>query len=137
MNHETTPIPAKPGYRTTEFWLTLGFTALLNLGPLAKELPGQWGVVANALVIGLYTLSRGKAKSVGIALPLLLCGFLALGLTSCAVKNYEVDGSGLDWQAAPVQVVPANRVTPLVDVPLPERLGGGIVTLPINVTPTK
>jgi hypothetical protein len=57
-------------------------------------------------------------------------------LTSC-VKSYSVDGTGRDWEASPVQVLPASRVTPLADIPLPDELGGGIITVPIVVVPTK
>lgn len=65
-----------------------------------------------------------------------LLALASLSLCSC-VNSYQVDGAGRDWVANPVQTLPANRVTPLADVPLPSSIGGGVVTVPIVITPTK
>ncbi len=52
----------KAGYKTTEFWLTLAFTILTQLGAL--HLPGKYGsTVATAAAVVAYVLSRGVAKA--------------------------------------------------------------------------
>jgi len=55
----------RPGYQTTEFWLSLLALVLLNVGAALAE--GQLRVVllavGNALVAAGYSLSRGLAKS--------------------------------------------------------------------------
>jgi hypothetical protein len=61
---------------------------------------------------------------------------LILLLPSC-VNSYLVDGAGRDWVANPVQTLPANRVTPLADVPVPSTLGGGVISFPIIITSEK
>jgi hypothetical protein len=69
-------------------------------------------------------------------LAIFLAIFLACITPSC-VNSYQVDGAGRDWVENPVQVLPANRVTPLADVPLPSTLGGGFISVPIVVIPDK
>jgi hypothetical protein len=58
---------AKPGYRTTEFWLTLAGTVVAALvggaaipGGIVEKVMGMVGVVL--LPLG-YTVARTKAKS--------------------------------------------------------------------------
>jgi hypothetical protein len=53
----------KPGYKTTEFWLTGGVTIAGLLGQVSQFLPGNMGIWASALASGLYAVSRGLAKS--------------------------------------------------------------------------
>ena len=108
MNPKNTP--TKPGVKTTEFWLTLAFMALANLGPLASEIPGQWGVIANALVLAAYTLSRGKAKSLGVAIPLLLLAFMAFSLSSCGTGGPAPTTEQLDagYQLVRLLIEPAK-----------------------------
>lgn len=69
----------------------------------------------------------------------LLTTLAALFVASCTglVDSYTVDGTGLDWENQPVQVIEPERVTPNVNVSLPDRIGGGVITVPIRVTPTK
>jgi len=50
----------KPGYLTTEFWLTIVAGALTNLGAIDVPDRFKW-VVSLGLVVG-YAISRGLAK---------------------------------------------------------------------------
>jgi len=62
------PVPApKPGYKTTEFWLTVAASAVglamasgafPDAGPIGRML----GVMAAALASFGYSVSRGQAK---------------------------------------------------------------------------
>lgn len=60
----TTISETKPGYKTTEFWLTL----ILIVGGVLDEtnawhfMPHNWAAIGMAVVAGAYSLSRGKAK---------------------------------------------------------------------------
>lgn len=57
----------KPGYLSTEFWLTVVVGVLANLGTI--EVPDKFKWVINlALVIG-YAISRGLAKYESPAQP--------------------------------------------------------------------
>lgn len=52
----------KPGWRSSELWVTLGLPfALQGLGYLS-HVPGPWGMLAGALGAGLYSLSRAQVK---------------------------------------------------------------------------
>jgi len=55
---------SKPGYYTTEFWLTILFNlfSLLNVTGIWDYMPNSWSVIAAAIVNALYALSRGQAK---------------------------------------------------------------------------
>jgi len=74
-NLSDTP-PAKPGYLTTEFWKSTAVAVvglLISLGvitPDAQAKYNQWiqvaAIVATALSVGLYSLSRGKTKAAAI-----------------------------------------------------------------------
>jgi hypothetical protein len=63
----TTPVAAKPGYKTTEFWLTAGatFVGLAIASGIVPE-TGVWpkivGLVVAAFTSMGYTVSRGMAK---------------------------------------------------------------------------
>jgi len=110
MNTETTPAatPPKAGVKTTEFWLVVGFTLLAQIGPLVSSLPEQyaaWALPANAIVIAIYALARGKAKSVGVVIPLLLVSLIMASLTSCAVVQSRMTGQDI----VPEAVVPVDR----------------------------
>lgn len=54
---------AKPGYRTTEFWLTLAVNVGAITATIAETLPPQHAAIALAVSNGLYALARGWAKS--------------------------------------------------------------------------
>ena len=58
------PSPApKPGWRTTEFLLTLAFQSG-NLGAaLAGVLPAKWAAVASAASAALYAAARAYTKA--------------------------------------------------------------------------
>lgn len=55
----------KPGYKTTEFWVSATATGGALLGALAGVLPGTAGVVAASIAAGCYAVSRGLAKLTG------------------------------------------------------------------------
>lgn len=58
----------KPGYLTTEFWVTL-FTnaiALVNLFGWWDYIPNRYAAVLMAIVNAAYAVSRGQAKQ-GVA----------------------------------------------------------------------
>lgn len=58
--------PVRPGYKTTEFWLTV---LSANVAPavlaLSGALPPQYALVATAVGNGLYAVGRGIAKQQG------------------------------------------------------------------------
>jgi len=53
----------KPGYKTTEFWLTIAVVAADLITALLGILPPQFAGMASAIATGLYALGRGQAKS--------------------------------------------------------------------------
>jgi hypothetical protein len=68
MADEAVIAPAKPGYKTTEFWLTAlaqGVGILLTSGVIddSTGVGKIVGVVAMALSAAGYSVSRGKAKA--------------------------------------------------------------------------
>lgn len=52
----------KPGWKTSEFWLTALFAGLNEGLHLAGALPGPWGMIASAAGVAAYSVSRGIAK---------------------------------------------------------------------------
>lgn len=53
------PQPTKPGYQTTEFWLSMAAA----IAPYAMSaLPPQYAVIASTAVAGLYTIGRSVVK---------------------------------------------------------------------------
>lgn len=68
--------PATPGWQTTEFWKTLILTIislLIATGvitpvdvPKYKPVVDGLALIAPAIAIGLYSLSRGKTKAAGV-----------------------------------------------------------------------
>lgn len=54
--------PIKPGYKTTEFWLTMGSNVAAILTTLAGVVPPKWSAIFLIAANGLYALSRGLAK---------------------------------------------------------------------------
>lgn len=53
---------AKPGYRTTEFWVTTLTSLAAFIAALSSHLAPRYAAVAAAIASGLYALSRGLAK---------------------------------------------------------------------------
>lgn len=54
----------KPGYKTTEFWVTVFAIGGLVVTQLSATnvLPVKYGALAAAIASGLYAISRGLAK---------------------------------------------------------------------------
>lgn len=59
----------KPGYLTTEFWLTIVVGVLTNLGTIEVPDKFKW-IVNGGLVVG-YAISRGMAKYESPAVPVI------------------------------------------------------------------
>lgn len=55
----------KPGYFTTEFWLSVlsAVYLVLNASGILNEVNPKWAAIATAVVTAAYTLSRGQAKN--------------------------------------------------------------------------
>lgn len=86
--------PCKPGYKTTEFWLSTG-AALLGILFMSGILPagGTWEKIAETLALALtaagYSVARGKAKA---AVPILLACFGLALCSGCArFTTWQVD----------------------------------------------
>ncbi len=56
---------AKPGWKTTEFWLTLALNAAAVLSMLSGILPGERGITAIAIANALYAFARTWSKRTG------------------------------------------------------------------------
>ena len=56
------PAKGKPGYKTTEFWVTGLSSVGAVLASVAGFLPPQYAAIATAIAGGLYAVSRGLAK---------------------------------------------------------------------------
>jgi hypothetical protein len=55
----------KPFYKSSEAWASL-FGALFTFGNttgVIDQVPKSWSAIALALIIGLYSVARGQAKS--------------------------------------------------------------------------
>lgn len=106
MNEPTNPISTieatlsstpdvKPGYKTTEFWMTAA-AALIGLLLASGVIPSDSGIdkalgmAAAALAAMGYTFARGMAKS-GVVKLLLICG-LVLSASGCttALKSDKI-----------------------------------------------
>lgn len=76
------PAQVKPGYKTTEFWLTVTVSIATLLGALAGVVPPQTAAILAAISNGLYAISRGMAKqavTVAAIGMLFVAGLLASG----------------------------------------------------------
>lgn len=49
----------KPGYKTTEFWITTA-TSLWSI--FSGMVPAPWNVAVPIVAAGMYSISRGLAK---------------------------------------------------------------------------
>ena len=87
--------PTKAGIFTSEFWLVVAFTALVQLGPLLTSAleSTQFGSIANAVLIAVYAMVRTNAKKVGVVVPMLLMAATCLFFTTSC---------GLDFSASVV-----------------------------------
>jgi hypothetical protein len=52
----------KPGWQTTEFWVTVLVVVGDVVGALTQHIPTQYTGIASAVAAGLYAVSRGLAK---------------------------------------------------------------------------
>lgn len=52
----------KPGYKTTEFWITLAVNLATLISSIAGALPTKWALIAAVTSATLYTLCRTAAK---------------------------------------------------------------------------
>jgi hypothetical protein len=52
----------KPGYKTTEFWVTIIANALDFLSSMEGALPPEKAAYVAAFINGAYAISRGLAK---------------------------------------------------------------------------
>lgn len=54
----------KPGYLTTEFWLTIlsGLYMVLNTTGVLNQVNPKWSGIATAVIGAAYSISRGLAK---------------------------------------------------------------------------
>lgn len=87
-----TPPAAKPGWQTTEFWLSSAATLLgILMASGAIEAGSTWDKVVGLLITVLaalgYTVARAAVKR---ASGLILIAALATGLSGCAVGNARV-----------------------------------------------
>ena len=55
----------KPGYLTTEFWITVltGAYMALNATGVVDQIPDKYSALALAILGGAYSVARGQAKS--------------------------------------------------------------------------
>lgn len=64
---DTTATAAKPGWKTSEFWVTIGFIVLTHAINIFRSNPGVAGTVAtiagDALAATGYSVARGLAKA--------------------------------------------------------------------------
>jgi len=52
----------KPGYKTTEFWVTALTSAAALVAALSGHLSPRYAAIAAAVSTGLYAIGRGLAK---------------------------------------------------------------------------
>jgi type IV secretory pathway protease TraF len=52
----------KPGYKTTEFLVTLAVGLAVLIASVADYLPPRYAAISASVVAGLYAVSRGLAK---------------------------------------------------------------------------
>jgi hypothetical protein len=111
----------KPGYKTTEFWLTLlaaVLGVLIQFDVIPTEGDGWVAKVVSAVVLALgaagYAVSRGLAKSGKIGV-LLLAGALCLTVAGCGGGTFHAEGV-IDLEAYPDAESTAGM--PTISVPL-------------------
>lgn len=57
-----TRLESKPGWKTTEFWITVTTGLSSMLAGVIGILPPEYAVIATSVSAGLYAFSRGLAK---------------------------------------------------------------------------
>jgi hypothetical protein len=63
MKEATTMNGTKPGWKTTEFWLTVANQVAVVWGAVAGYVPPKYAVIGSAVGTCLYTILRTLAKS--------------------------------------------------------------------------
>jgi len=53
----------KPGYKTTEFWLTILSVIGTWAGAIEEVLPPKFAAMASATMVSAYAIARGLRKS--------------------------------------------------------------------------
>lgn len=53
----------KPGYRTTEFWMTVATNLIAIIGTLKGVIPEDKAAIALAIANGVYAIARSLVKS--------------------------------------------------------------------------
>jgi len=53
----------KPGYKTTEFWITIATSLGALIAALADALPPRYAAIATAASAAAYAIARGIAKT--------------------------------------------------------------------------
>jgi len=89
---------SKPGWQTTEFWVTALLLASVALGWIGGKLDGDKAAIASAIAAGLYATSRGLAKKGAARDP--RAELLETGLLSSPSLEPD-DGDLLHHGAAP------------------------------------
>jgi hypothetical protein len=56
------PVPAKPGWQTTEFWVTVLTAVGATAAAATDNLPPRYAALASTIAVVAYALSRGLAK---------------------------------------------------------------------------
>lgn len=59
----TTMDGVKPGWKTSEFWVTVLASALTLLESVQGNIPQPWGLIAISLMTAAYNIARGLSKS--------------------------------------------------------------------------
>lgn len=54
--------PAKPGWQTTEFWITVLTTVGATAAAATDNLPPRYATIASTIAVVAYAISRGLAK---------------------------------------------------------------------------
>lgn len=93
------PSDVKPGYKTTEFWLSLIATlvgAVLALVPSTSKVGQICGVVSMVLGALGYTVVRGGVKKAAQVFVLVLLPFFMIGCNKGMVRADAIDGLTTD-----------------------------------------
>lgn len=128
----TTPVtaPVKPGWQTSEFWLSaaakvLGIlfaSGVIGTGTVWERIAG----LAAALLAQLgYTVSRGMVKAAASALIIVVIGSAALSQTAC-ISRAQVSsgaGAGLNCEAPNIKALVVD-VIPLAIAELQKWISG-------------
>lgn len=54
----------KPGYKTSELWLSVAVIVGQLVAALSSNLKPQWAAIGSSVVAALYAVARGQAKNV-------------------------------------------------------------------------